>query len=709
MIFFTRYSTAVESLLRVLVDVQEKERVARSYQSELDVRCLFHEEFAGRIRSMQKLASPSAEPTPTPTPQEKPLESSRVTGPNTSGKSTYPCSSTSGSGLSKASQARLAVAQLKMKKLKDQQRLKERQHELERERLRVEMEMELLNARSDAEQAKIELSLVNVGSEGLADRPAEFVDLPMQILQETVGKYFESCDNEVPRISPTPLQQPERILPVQQFSHLSAESIDTPEVQRLLQLQQEAMKCQDETVRLVATGLGRLAEMPKRELISFDGDPMRYPRFIKGFEINVERRVKDHDKRLSFLIQYCRGAAKEVIANCIMLPPEQGYREAKDILRKNFGQKHIVVRAFIDKVVKGPQIRASESDKLSQLVRDMKNCILNSEHMHYKADINSMETLRRVVMRLPPHLQAKWAEESSRLIESGMEPEFSHLAEFGERRAVVANTAFGKLVGTKPDGEKSPKPVKLRMAGDQAVKATTLATQVSNSHQKSDRLRAPGQANGAATQASTSVALPSTCLFCDGSHALGKCFRFRDKSYKDRKDFVLNKRLCMNCLRENHIARQCRWARACMFSGCSRRHHSLLHPPPIQGEASTRVDDRDAQLPAPQNPSSASGAGEEGQFTAIGSSSPRVGFRIVPVKVRGCDGGTEVETYAFLDNGSDTTLCLIGLAQRLVLNGTLKLFSLSSINSENTPRMGYEVALDVSALNGDGNVRLDKV
>ena len=282
------------------------------------------------------------------------------------------------------------------------------------------------------------------------------------------------------------------------------------------------------------------------------------------------------------------------------------------------------------------------------------------------------------------------------MIESGNEPEFSHLTEFVERRAIVANTAFGKLVGTKPDGEKGPKPDKLRMAGDQAVKATTLATQVSHSHQKQDRLRAPGQASGAVTQASTSVAPPSTCLFCDSSHALGKCFRF-------------NKRLCMNFLREGHIARQCRGARACMFSGCSRRHHSLLHPPPNQEETSTRVVDRDAQILAHQSPSNAFGAGEEGQCTTIGSSSPRVGLRIVPVKVRGCDGRTELETYAFLDNGSDTTLCLNGLAQRLGLNVTLKHFSLSSVNSENTPRVGYEVALDVRALNGDGNVHLDKV
>ena len=70
-----------------------------------------------------------------------------------------------------------------MKRLKEQQRLKEKQLELEKERLRVDTEMELLNTRSDAEQAKIELSLVNVGREGLADRPVNLVNLPIQALQ----------------------------------------------------------------------------------------------------------------------------------------------------------------------------------------------------------------------------------------------------------------------------------------------------------------------------------------------------------------------------------------------------------------------------------------------------------------------------------------------------------------------------------------------
>ena len=45
-----------------------------------------------------------------------------------------------------------------------------------------------------------------------------------------------------------------------------------------------------------------------------------------------------------------------------------------------------------------------------------------------------MDTLKKVVMRLPAHLQAKWAEESSNLIEADIEPEFSHLTDFVERQ-----------------------------------------------------------------------------------------------------------------------------------------------------------------------------------------------------------------------------------------------------------------------------------
>ena len=130
-------------------------------------------------------------------------------------------------------------------------------------------------------------------------------------------------------------------------------------------------------------------------------------------------------------------------------------------------------------------------------------------------------------------------------LKSGIEPEFSHLTKFVERRAVVANTVFGKLVGTKPDGEKDSKPVRRTIAHDQAVKVTTLATQASYGYRRQELRCEPRQTQSAGTQVSNSPEFPrpSVCLFCDGSHTLEKCFRFRDRSYKERKEFVLNKRL----------------------------------------------------------------------------------------------------------------------------------------------------------------------
>lgn len=55
--------------------------------------------------------------------------------------------------------------------------------------------------------------------------------------------------------------------------------------------------------------------------------------------------MKEDDDKLNYLIQHCKDAAKDAVENCLMLPPENGYQEAKEILRKNFGQKHTVVRA----------------------------------------------------------------------------------------------------------------------------------------------------------------------------------------------------------------------------------------------------------------------------------------------------------------------------------------------------------------------------
>ena len=93
------------------------------------------------------------------------------------------------------------------------------------------------------------------------------------------------------------------------------------------------------------------------------------------------------------------------------------------------------------------------------------------------------------------------------------------------------------------------------------------------------------------------------------------------------------------------------------------------------------------------------------QNVPSGAGRSRVSLQTVPVRVCGGEDGPEIKTYAFLDNGSDTTLCLSSLG----VSGKPVHFSLSSMSAENISKSGYEVSLNAFALDGDDPILLDRV
>ena len=92
----------------------------------------------------------------------------------------------------------------------------------------------------------------------------------------------------------------------------------------------------------------------------------------------------------------------------------------------------------------------------------MHNCALTLVQMGYKAEVNSSDNLVKVMKRLPVHLQSKWADRASSLTQADIEPNFLHLAEFIEEKALLANTMYGRVVGSTPDKEKSSKSTKVK-------------------------------------------------------------------------------------------------------------------------------------------------------------------------------------------------------------------------------------------------------
>ena len=89
------------------------------------------------------------------------------------------------------------------------------------------------------------------------------------------------------------------------------------------------------------------------------------------------------------------------------------------------------------------------------------------------------------------------------------------------------------------------------------------------------------------------------------------------------------------------------------------------------------------------------------------SDSNRVFLNFVPIKV--FHTNREITTYAFLDQGSTTTLCDQTLLGQLSMKGEKVSFSLTAVNRKNGPYQAKRVSLTIAGLNSNNVVDLHEV
>jgi len=82
--------------------------------------------------------------------------------------------------------------------------------------------------------------------------------------------------------------------------------------------------------------------LPKVEIEKFSGDPLKYQSFVALFNETVDNKSVDDDAKLSRLLQYTTGAAKDAIRSCALIGGTEGYLQAQKLLQKRFGNTHLI-------------------------------------------------------------------------------------------------------------------------------------------------------------------------------------------------------------------------------------------------------------------------------------------------------------------------------------------------------------------------------
>ena len=78
----------------------------------------------------------------------------------------------------------------------------------------------------------------------------------------------------------------------------------------------------------------------------FSGDPLEYHYFMEVFKGVVEKKIENPRERLTRLIKYTTGEAKDLIKHCMQQPSAEGYENAMELLESRCGDPLKILESY---------------------------------------------------------------------------------------------------------------------------------------------------------------------------------------------------------------------------------------------------------------------------------------------------------------------------------------------------------------------------
>ena len=424
---------------------------------------------------------------------------------------------------------------------------------------------------------------------------------------------------------------------------------------------------QNRIVEMLAQNQNR-SKLPQPRVPVFDGNPMEYRTFISAFESLVEARTFSSTDRLYYLEQFTAGDVKELVRSCHHLPPDEGYDQARWLLKKKFGDEYRVASAYETKALDWPNIKPEDGAALNRFSIFLTSCRNALTSSRYISNCDQPGNIQKLVFKLPYSLRERWRRTADDVMEFQARPvEFSDFVAFVNREVrIITNPVFG---GISDSSKLMPGP-KASAAGRKTSKLRNVSF-----------LAQLGDTKPPATAVSPRGGPTIQCLYCKRNHALEDCHLLRWKPYSERIQFLSSNKLCFGCLSDQHILRHCPERKTCKIANCTRKHPSILHTRPRQA-STTDVgfgtdDDIGAQVRC-------SMANTDENVASRSFERCRTGMAVIPVKLRVKGSDKSVVTYAFLDNGSNSSFCTDSLMKQLGVKGQGTKISLSTLERKNS-------------------------
>ena len=268
------------------------------------------------------------------------------------------------------------------------------------------------------------------------------------------------------------------------------------------------LRAQDDSISEMMCRLLKQQSAPEIEIDVFDGNPMEFHYFMAVFKEVVEKRVDDERGKLTRLIKYTKGDAKDMVKNCIQLPPEDGFKTAKHLLNERYGDPHRIIAAYRREIKQWPQIKSGDAVAYQKLQNFLIKCE-NIGHLQSWNVFNTPDIICMLLSKLPGSARDKWSRKVLTIRQNQRrEPELLDFIKFVDNETLIVSDPLFSKAAVDEYLEKRP--------NHKRNKISAFAT--GEQSKKGD---------------------PHICINCNGNHKLEKCKEFMEKTLKERIKFLM--------------------------------------------------------------------------------------------------------------------------------------------------------------------------
>jgi hypothetical protein len=291
--------------------------------------------------------------------------------------------------------------------------------------------------------------------------------------------------------------------------------------------------------------------LPELRLDPFNGDPKKWPTFWQLFSINIDSRPMDKIRKMSYLLTFLHGPAKELVAGFML--SNENYERALDLLKSRYGDNRAITEALESELMN--LHHANESSQSLRSFVDNIERICRQLEAYGQVD-SSPFVSTAIKSKLPQQIVAKLVEKERSLgvrwNSSQLRKELCEIVEIREEVNRCTASTRGKQEANTPlnhRGKVQPK------GGSPEVNRSfgAPASMKQNSRRPFRRQR--------------------KCSLCDIlGHLPSECPKY--PTPQDRYHRLREQGRCFRCLQEGHSIKECPSVRIC--AQCQRGHHFLV-------------------------------------------------------------------------------------------------------------------------------------